>query len=937
MRLAYLFGVALTIASLTVVADDFEMLREAIAREDYAGAMPALAAAADHNDPRALTLLAALYQQGRGVERDQGRAIELYTRAAALGDAEAEFNLGNIYLLGEGLKADEAWALTYYRQAASQGHEMAARNLAELYQAAGVAPPPATAEPPIAPVAADVARIQAEPALAPAAAVTQDLLAPASTPRSNPPNPGAVLRADNALTPAKVGGAPTEAAMQDELRAIELAKAHGIDVKLDPAVTRGKKNNDQPKAQPATAATPPVNDNAQAGSPVQAVNKAAPARVREQTSMSAVAAPAVPSRAAETTAEQRVVGADNYAAGRRYLHGDGVPRDAAKGAQLLQQAATDGNADAQFELAGEYLKGGTLAPDEAMAITLFRAAAASGHAQARIRLQQIYADAGLPMPALTRAPVQVAPGSAVHSAPLAGPKSAAGAAQALTPTAVNDASGKYASASITTPPVSPAAVADGKRRAGSAATTDPILAGAVAQAVAAARSTPRELPVATSVANAAKVATQPPTPTVVPEVVAIRSASPTSADPAPDPSSAPTPRLDSVGSASPPSFAPAVIAAVPATAVAVEKGAAGKLAAEKNRVAVPNREAADPRAIGSVAVAAPTTLQVAAVVPSAPVATGLLARIKGAFAVSAEGSNPIVSRAPGPSSPGMFATSALPVAAAASVPAPAPPLAPAPEPTPTVSGATATVPAGTPVKLAIAQAAEAKPTAQIPTLDDAKAALANGDLRRAAAKFATLANAGNADAQAHIGYMTYQGEGVARDRVRAVEWYRKSATQGNRDAQYNLAVAYAFGEGLAQNDAEAVQWYRRAAEQGSAIAQYSLGVSYALGEGVKRDDAEAAKWYRAAADQGYPAAEYNLAYMYRAGRGLAQSDSDALRWFLQAAQSGNASAQYSLGYLYRSGKGVERNLDEAIRWYKLAAAQGHSEARADLSTLAPAQ
>lgn len=234
-----------------------------------------------------------------------------------------------------------------------------------------------------------------------------------------------------------------------------------------------------------------------------------------------------------------------------------------------------------------------------------------------------------------------------------------------------------------------------------------------------------------------------------------------------------------------------------------------------------------------------------------------------------------------------------------------------------------------------AVAAPASQTGSSAVLADGKRALAEGDLTRAAQIFTRLAEAGDAEAQAHIGYMYYVGEGVEADLARAVDWYRLAAVQGNRDAQYNLAVAYAFGEGVPQDDGEAAIWYRRAAEQGSAIAQYSLGMSYALGEGVPRDDAEAIKWYRAAAAQDYAAAQYNLGYSYRTGHGVAADEAEAIRWFEAAAQNGHASAQYSLGYMYRSGRGVRRDVDEAIKWYRLAAAQGHPDARADLASLNP--
>jgi hypothetical protein len=86
------------------------------------------------------------------------------------------------------------------------------------------------------------------------------------------------------------------------------------------------------------------------------------------------------------------------------------------------------------------------------------------------------------------------------------------------------------------------------------------------------------------------------------------------------------------------------------------------------------------------------------------------------------------------------------------------------------------------------------------------------------------------------------GDGVARDAVEAVRWYRLAAERGNADAQNDLAVMYDAGEGVAEDDAEAVRWYRRAAAGGNTSAQYNLGLMYANGDGVRRDHARAYLW-----------------------------------------------------------------------------------------------
>lgn len=218
-------------------------------------------------------------------------------------------------------------------------------------------------------------------------------------------------------------------------------------------------------------------------------------------------------------------------------------------------------------------------------------------------------------------------------------------------------------------------------------------------------------------------------------------------------------------------------------------------------------------------------------------------------------------------------------------------------------------------------------------INSANAALARGDYQAASEEFRRLANAGDAAAQAHLGYMYYMGEGVEKNFEESVRWYRKAAVQGNRDAQYNLAVAFAFGEGIRQDYEEAANWYRRAAEQGHMVAQYSLGISYSYGEGVKQDSSEAVKWFQLAAEQGYARAQVQLATRYHTGDGVPQDYQEAVSWYRQAADQGDAAAQYNLGSMYRSGKGLAQDYNQALRWYRMAADQGYAPATNELASL----
>ncbi len=75
------------------------------------------------------------------------------------------------------------------------------------------------------------------------------------------------------------------------------------------------------------------------------------------------------------------------------------------------------------------------------------------------------------------------------------------------------------------------------------------------------------------------------------------------------------------------------------------------------------------------------------------------------------------------------------------------------------------------------------------------------------------------------------------------EWYKQAAAQGYANAQAYLGLLYANGQGVPQDFVQARQWFEKAAAQGLATAQYNLGMLYDNGYGVPRDVVQAHKWY----------------------------------------------------------------------------------------------
>jgi TPR repeat protein len=215
-------------------------------------------------------------------------------------------------------------------------------------------------------------------------------------------------------------------------------------------------------------------------------------------------------------------------------------------------------------------------------------------------------------------------------------------------------------------------------------------------------------------------------------------------------------------------------------------------------------------------------------------------------------------------------------------------------------------------------------------LEDGQAAYQKGDYSTALQNFRQLADQGNAFAQADLGWMYAQGQGVAQDCAQAVAWWRKAADQGNAAGQANLGMMYGLGLGVAQDTTQSLVWFRKATDQGQVEAQEALGLMYASGQGVPQDDAQAVAWWRKAADQGDADAQADLAGMYAQGHGVPQDFAQAAAWWRKAADQGNAAGQANLGLMYEAGHGVAQDYAQALIWLHKAADQGNADAQADL-------
>ena len=105
-----------------------------------------------------------------------------------------------------------------------------------------------------------------------------------------------------------------------------------------------------------------------------------------------------------------------------------------------------------------------------------------------------------------------------------------------------------------------------------------------------------------------------------------------------------------------------------------------------------------------------------------------------------------------------------------------------------------------------------------PTLRQGVTAMVRQDYVAAAAILAPIAQNGNPDAQAYMGYLYAMGHGVPQDYTQAAIFYRRAAEQGHPGAQYELGLLYDKGQGVPVDVTEAEKWLILATAGSNGVA-----------------------------------------------------------------------------------------------------------------------
>lgn len=154
---------------------------------------------------------------------------------------------------------------------------------------------------------------------------------------------------------------------------------------------------------------------------------------------------------------------------------------------------------------------------------------------------------------------------------------------------------------------------------------------------------------------------------------------------------------------------------------------------------------------------------------------------------------------------------------------------------------------------------------------------------------------------------------------RMAQWLLNCAGQGELEAQALLGQILLDGQGIKHDPVLAQRWFSIAAERGHSMARNMLGRCHEHGWGGPIDLKTALNCYQMAAEQGLDWAMYNLANLLATGRAGTRELPKAFEWYQRAAQLGHAKSMNLLGRFYEEGTVVAADPTIALAWFRKSA------------------
>ena len=166
------------------------------------------------------------------------------------------------------------------------------------------------------------------------------------------------------------------------------------------------------------------------------------------------------------------------------------------------------------------------------------------------------------------------------------------------------------------------------------------------------------------------------------------------------------------------------------------------------------------------------------------------------------------------------------------------------------------------------------------------------------------------------------GYGRTADTALALRYLDSAIALGNTQAMMTLGNLYAAGEVVPQDTVKTLELYNRAVAAGSLTAMKRLAGSHMTGEVVPLDKNRAVQLYQMAADRGDLEALCRLGLCYEEGEGVILNSRKAYNLYMQAAERGSAYGMYLVAMCYVEGVYVKEDMEQAAQWFLKSAEAG---------------
>ncbi|KAK2849509.1 hypothetical protein Q5P01_009343 [Channa striata] len=167
----------------------------------------------------------------------------------------------------------------------------------------------------------------------------------------------------------------------------------------------------------------------------------------------------------------------------------------------------------------------------------------------------------------------------------------------------------------------------------------------------------------------------------------------------------------------------------------------------------------------------------------------------------------------------------------------------------------------------------------------------------------------------------------SKNEEEAFTCFQAAAQQGYSKAQFNTAVCYEKGQGVKKDKDKALYYYCQAAVRGHTQAQYRYAKLLLTSRGNQSLEElnTVINLLERAAAAGLTKAQVCLASVY--SQEPVRDGSKSVQYLRMAAESGDDNALLFLGQCYESGFGVQQNLTTANELYERAAQAGNKQAK----------